>query len=112
MNIEAIKTKTEQDSDFLVKLCESETEDEIVQLCSSNNLAITLEEAKDLLTGFNKAKKAELSEEILSEDDLDKVAGGFAITATTIVLFAIGIYAAYSAGKKLGEWASKKRCKR
>ena len=111
MNINAIREKCEHDPVFLASLCESETEEALIQLCKNNNLNITLDEAVDLLKGFEKAKAYENSEEALSEDDLDAVSGGFAITTTTVVLAGIGMYAAYKAGKKLGEWVGSKRCK-
>lgn len=111
MNINAIREKCEHDPVFLANLCESETEEELIQLCQKNNLDISRDEAADLLKGFEKAKAYENSEEALSEEDLDAVSGGLVISTTTIVLAGIGIYAAYDAGKKLGKWVGSKRCK-
>ena len=110
MNITAIEERCAQDPAFLALLCESESVEKIMQVCDKYNLNITQDEASDLLTGFNKAKAYDNSEDELSEGDLDTVSGGFAITTTTIVLAGIGIYAAYKGGKKLGEWLGSKRC--
>lgn len=111
MNINAIREKCEHDPVFLANLCKSEKEEALIQFCENNNLHITRDEAADLLEGFKKAKEYDSSDEALSEDDLDIVSGGFAITANTVVLAGIGIYAAYKGGEKLGQWIGSKRCK-
>lgn len=110
MSIYAIQEKAEKDSVFLAGLCESTTEDQIIRLCAENELEISREEAADLLKGFETAKNMQESEE-LSEDDLDNVAGGFALDFGTVVLIGVGLYLIYKGGKKVGEWLGKIRDK-
>lgn len=110
MDIHAIEQKAKADSAFLAALCESTTEEQIIRLCAENDLEITREEATQLLDGFDMAKNMDVGDE-LAEDDLDNVAGGFAVTSGTLVAIGVGLYLLYKAGKKVGEALGKLRDK-
>lgn len=105
IQIQEIETRAKADQSFLKQICETKTVQGLISICSENDLPIEMEAAEDLFRGIESERDKQNDE--LSENDLEKVSGGFFVTWGTAFAVGVGIYGLYRLGKAIGEYVTK-----